>query len=316
MDALFPKVAKCEWARYGFTGELEIKAIQCLLPMNNLSQWSFFLFWWWTVLVLLINLLSYFHFATMFFLPFLRRSLYRNFVSNVCRDEIETVRRFQRQKPLNRRDVLRIEIGFGDWLILFLLEKNLGGTEFRDMVRRVAVTANPVLQILPIEHQQQRLLNQAEQAGFYPPGAPPSQECETGKPPQGKIGFRDSIVNAGTALPPSYVSIEDEIESAQNAAVCKMGFVFENPANDYNSGNYGNTPSPLPPPPPVLIHQPRRVKLKGQEQERHPGGTGNRNAKRDKTQYPPQQQQQQGRAPKAHPGHGDPRYYEEQRGWE
>lgn len=29
MDSLFPKMAKCEWARYGHGGDVEVKSAQC-----------------------------------------------------------------------------------------------------------------------------------------------------------------------------------------------------------------------------------------------------------------------------------------------
>jgi len=80
MDALFPKMAKCEWSKFGYGGDIETKSAQCQLPMNNLTQWSFFIFWWWTVVVLAINVLSVLRLLFLSMFPCYRTWHYRSFV--------------------------------------------------------------------------------------------------------------------------------------------------------------------------------------------------------------------------------------------
>lgn len=94
MDALFPKMAKCEWARYGHGGDVELKSAQCQLPMNNLTQWSFFLFWWWSLVVFFVNTISCVRLLFLWMCRPYRRIQYRNFVQKACRSDVEKARTY------------------------------------------------------------------------------------------------------------------------------------------------------------------------------------------------------------------------------
>lgn len=153
MDALFPKIAKCEWTKYGFSGDMEVKAAQCQLPMNNITQWTFFVFWWWLLLVLIVNVVSFFHFILNIF-PFYRRRSYQKLVAKVCRDDVEAVRTFTLEldgkkikKRRKKRSCIKVDLTFGDWLVLHFIKKNLQDWQFREFVRRLSMTKNHVVQI-------------------------------------------------------------------------------------------------------------------------------------------------------------------------
>ncbi len=55
MDSIFPKIAKCELRNHGGGGDIEIKSVQCevqcQLPMNSYTQWTFCLYWFWLIIV-------------------------------------------------------------------------------------------------------------------------------------------------------------------------------------------------------------------------------------------------------------------------
>lgn len=94
MDVLFPKMAKCEWARYGFGGDIEVKSAQCQLPMNNLTQYSFFLFWWWSLIVFILNFVSFARLLVLWVCRPYRTVQYRNFVNRACRQDVEKARTY------------------------------------------------------------------------------------------------------------------------------------------------------------------------------------------------------------------------------
>ncbi|OXA44981.1 Innexin inx2 [Folsomia candida] len=134
MDVLFPKMAKCNWIQYGFGGDPEIKSAQCQLPMNNLTQWSFFVFWWWLAFTFVVNLLSLFRISLFMCGPY-RKYSYRRFVSRACRDDVEKARSY-----------VFLEKG----AVLSFIKRNLEEWEFREFIRTMATTKNHFLQLNPV----------------------------------------------------------------------------------------------------------------------------------------------------------------------
>ncbi|KAJ6639242.1 Innexin inx2 [Pseudolycoriella hygida] len=158
MDILFPKMAKCEWSRYGYSGDLEIKSAQCQMPMNNITQWSFFIYWCWLVVIFAANVLSLIYLIVHIF-PCCRRYRYRKYIAAACREDVEKLRNHivpnDKGKRIKRKHdkskVISINMKFGDWLVLSLMKKNLEEWKFRDFIRQLATTENSVIQLIPIQ---------------------------------------------------------------------------------------------------------------------------------------------------------------------
>lgn len=207
MDALFPKIAKCEWAKYGYTGDLEVKAAQCQLPMNNFTQWSFFVLWWWIVFVLLINIPSLLYIYAMMFGPF-RSFIYRKYIAKICRQDVERLRSHKimspalmpRKRKLNK--ILKVKPSLGDWFILTFLEKNLPDYQFRSLMKKVVVTSNPIL------------LLQNPPEPTLTSNADPDNPNKLSNVP---MGF---ILNSETLQPPKYES-NDESDGTLSTVTCE-----------------------------------------------------------------------------------------------
>ena len=49
MDLVFPKVAKCDFFKYGHSGTGETKDLLCILPINVINEKIFVFIWFWLV---------------------------------------------------------------------------------------------------------------------------------------------------------------------------------------------------------------------------------------------------------------------------
>lgn len=67
-DIVFPRVAKCEIAYFGVAGDLEIDALICHIPENNILRWTMFFVWMWMLLMFVISIIH----PLFFFFFFLR----------------------------------------------------------------------------------------------------------------------------------------------------------------------------------------------------------------------------------------------------
>lgn len=210
MDVIFPKMAKCEWNRYGFGGDIEIKSAHCQLPMNNITQWSFFVYWFWIAVVLVVNILSLVYLIFHIF-PCCRRYKYRKFVGLTCREDVEKLinlaptqlygKKISRQQ--GRSKIIQINMGFGDWLVLSFIKKNLEEWKFRDFIRRLATNENNVLiQLKPIP------IPLLPSAPFSSSNEKDIQRYPDEQSINKEIGFKDSIILGCITNPPSYHSYE------------------------------------------------------------------------------------------------------------
>jgi hypothetical protein len=131
---LFPKMTKCEWSRVGFGGDKETRSALCQLPLNNVVPWTAFALWWALAVIFIMNLLSLLHYLIIFLCPCLRNRGWRKFVKNLCPLEVAILRK---RGLYGLHEVIKVNLTFGDWLLLYFIENNLGEDEFRSFVRKV-----------------------------------------------------------------------------------------------------------------------------------------------------------------------------------
>lgn len=218
MDVLFPKDAICEWRRYGFGGGIEETSAQCQLPMNNINQWSFFIYWLWIVVVFVINMLSLLY--LMFHIcPSCRRYKYRKFVGAACRDDVEKILNYtadgangNKTKKRNKNKVIDINLGFGDWLVLSFMKRNMEDWKFRDFVRKLAVTKNRVIQLKPVvspvlafsaSNDKTLKKNPGDNVSNMEIGFKKSIINESQENQNHEIGFKDSLLKNCNIIHPS-----------------------------------------------------------------------------------------------------------------
>jgi Innexin len=110
MDVVFPKMAKCSAVFHQDGGDARRISALCELPMNNINQWTFFLYWWWLALLQVQNILS---------------------LSVLCAESVPLVRQ-RHYKSLVQKDKsvsIVCRLGFGDHVLLRLLFSNVGESE-------------------------------------------------------------------------------------------------------------------------------------------------------------------------------------------
>lgn len=230
MDKVFPKIAKCEWVKYGFTGDMEIQAAQCQLPMNNLTQWSFFVFWWWIMMLMVINLISSVN-LLLTLLPWFRRAQYVRLVEKCCREDIEMARNIivetdgrKIKKRRKTRNVVKVNVSFGDYLVLHLLKRNLQDWQYREFVRKMVSIPNNVVRI------QSELDNES-----HVESVDSDQSTRKGNLDSNlDIGFHSSVL--GGVYPPKYQVTGQNIPTTGIIPTCPMG-----PSRSDTSSNNSTT---------------------------------------------------------------------------
>ncbi|KAG4068298.1 hypothetical protein HA402_007818 [Bradysia odoriphaga] len=240
MDVLFPKMAKCEWSRYGYSGDLEIKSAQCQMPMNNITQWSFFVYWVWLLVIFIVNMLSLVYLFFHIF-PCCRRYRYRKFVSAACREDVEKLRNYitpgEKGKGVKRKHekykVISINMGFGDWLVLSFVKKNLEEWKFRDFIRQLATTENTVIQLRPVPISVPTLSTMSTLNEMNIKENPDDVDGHKAANmdigfknsiinPNGDIGFKHALMNQDYDLNESYLSPSEEQYSIKINAPAKI----------------------------------------------------------------------------------------------
>lgn len=108
-QAVFPKVAKCSYEKFGPSGSLQLVDALCVLPLNVLNEVTFALLWWWMVALAGVTLLCL---------------LYR--LLTVCLRPARTFLLAARVHTLTRRraDLIVRTLSPGDWFVLYQMNKN------------------------------------------------------------------------------------------------------------------------------------------------------------------------------------------------
>lgn len=94
---LFPKMAKCEFFKYGPSGSMADRDLLCMLPLNIINEKIFaFLYFWYILLMILIGCNIVYRFSTFGYYKWRVRTLLRRMPSVPCK----TIRRVTRDGHL------------------------------------------------------------------------------------------------------------------------------------------------------------------------------------------------------------------------
>lgn len=129
MCRTFPRVASCNYFRFGAGGDQEkINAI-CILALNMINDKVFALIWWWCSVLSCLGAL---------------RLLYMGVIcsSAYLRFQIFNIRVNRYIKKCSKKDIIRSyikNIPRGDWFVLYQLSKNLYRPFFMDFLTTLSI---------------------------------------------------------------------------------------------------------------------------------------------------------------------------------
>jgi hypothetical protein len=130
MCRTFPRVASCNYFRFGPGGDQEkINAI-CILALNMINDKVFGLIWWWCCGLACLGILSLLYSAVLASSAFLRFQVFKLRVSS------------RYVKKCTKRDLIQAyikSIPRGDWFVLYQLSKNLYRPFFMDFLTTLSL---------------------------------------------------------------------------------------------------------------------------------------------------------------------------------
>lgn len=123
MTAVFPKLTKCTYYKYGPSGTLQSRDAMCVLPLNIVNEKLFLFLWIWFFLLTVLSFLQLIY--RVLFLVISKVRVYLLLAN--CR-------------YLNRKkaNVIINKLTFGDYFLLYLLGKNLNPIIFKELLDGIA----------------------------------------------------------------------------------------------------------------------------------------------------------------------------------
>jgi len=122
MNEVFPKVAKCDFHKYGPSGNIVRYDIMCVLALNIINEKIYFFLWFWFVILSIIGGLQLVFRAMLLFIPRLRRVLLRRYVSSKFRRSIDMI--------LDSTD-------YSEWFLLKILAMNIDSIRFGELCEHI-----------------------------------------------------------------------------------------------------------------------------------------------------------------------------------
>jgi len=120
MIAVFPRMTKCTFHRFGSSGDVQKHDALCILPLNIVNEKIYIFLWFWFVFLAIISgIILIYRFVIIFF-PHLRYVTLRSRARLTDRNHLRLV-----------MEVAKI----GDWFLLYLLCKNMDGQHYRELMQ-------------------------------------------------------------------------------------------------------------------------------------------------------------------------------------
>jgi len=120
MIAVFPRMTKCTFHKYGSSGDVQRHDALCILPLNIVNEKIYIFLWFWFVFLAIISGIILIYRLVIIFFPQLRYVTLRSRARLTDRYHLRIV-----------MDVAKI----GDWFLLYLLCKNMDGQHFRELMQ-------------------------------------------------------------------------------------------------------------------------------------------------------------------------------------
>lgn len=120
MIAVFPRMTKCTFHRYGSSGDVQKHDALCILPLNIVNEKIYIFLWFWFVFLAIISGVILIYRVVIILFPQLRYITLRSRARLTDRYHLRLV-----------MDVSKL----GDWFLLYLLCKNMDGQHFRELMQ-------------------------------------------------------------------------------------------------------------------------------------------------------------------------------------
>jgi len=116
----FPRLTKCSFHKYGYSGTIEVHDALCFLPLNIVNEKIYVILWFWFVFLLIVTLFYLIYRILLVIFPILR---------------------FWRLKSIapstDRKFLRRLTSRTGNWFILNFVANNMKPSHFRDLIDEV-----------------------------------------------------------------------------------------------------------------------------------------------------------------------------------
>ncbi|XP_025202816.1 innexin inx2-like [Melanaphis sacchari] len=123
MSQIFPKVTKCTFEKYGFSGTIQKFDGLCLLPLNTVNEKIYVFVWFWFLFIAVISGINL---------------LYR--VAIIISTKFRFVLLRMKSRLSLRNDLITIIENFqiGDWFVLYQIGKNCEPRIFKELISTLA----------------------------------------------------------------------------------------------------------------------------------------------------------------------------------
>jgi hypothetical protein len=125
MAAVFPRVTKCSFFKYGPSGTVQTHDAICVLPVNIMNEKIYVFLWFWFLLLTVVTLCGLLYHIFFMMAP-------------------GVIKLYLKSRTLNQKDLHLDDIGrvceFGDWKLLYLLARNMEPLVFGEFLRELHVT--------------------------------------------------------------------------------------------------------------------------------------------------------------------------------
>jgi len=122
MNEVFPKVAKCDFHKYGPSGNIVRYDILCVLALNIINEKIYLFLWFWFVCLIIIGGLQLIYRAVLVLLPGLRNKIIKHKVA---------------PKYHTSATEMLGKIGYPEWFLLKLLSVNIDTMKFGELVEQI-----------------------------------------------------------------------------------------------------------------------------------------------------------------------------------
>jgi len=135
MNAVFPKVTKCTFHKYGPSGTITVHDGLCILALNIVNEKIYVFLWFWFVGVAIFSAIAIFYRMIVLMVPSLRvsvimaRTLYQ-----VDKRLVEDILSCPTHSWIDQ---------IGDYWIIYLLSKNLSPVAMKELIEELKPVMNP-----------------------------------------------------------------------------------------------------------------------------------------------------------------------------
>uniref|UniRef100_A0A336M2F4 Innexin n=1 Tax=Culicoides sonorensis TaxID=179676 RepID=A0A336M2F4_CULSO len=122
MIAVFPRITKCTFHKYGASGSIQKHDAMCVLALNILNEKIYIFLWFWFVILAVLSALAIIYSAVILMMPTSREAVIKRRFRHGTKKEVESL-------------IRRIQIG--DFLLLHLLGQNINVTQYSEILHSV-----------------------------------------------------------------------------------------------------------------------------------------------------------------------------------